>query len=122
MDFHRVLIIGNSLLTEGIAQMLGDSQAVQVIGVAATADEALVTIAEQDVDALIVMGTNDQTTVRYCQIMAQYPGLPLIRADISQNKVQVFTSQSVDAKPGALIEAICSLPQRDEGWPIDTLN
>lgn len=114
MDFHRVLIIGNSLLTEGIAQMLGDSQAVQVIGVAATADEALATIAEQDVDALIVMGTNDQTTVRYCQIMAQYPDLPLIRADISQNKVQVYTSQCVDAKPDALIEAISLLPKRSE--------
>ena len=114
MSYHRVLIIGNSLLAEGMAQMLGDSPSVRVIGVAPTADEALVLLAEHEIDALIVMGTDDQTTVRYCQIMAQYPELPLIRADISQDKVQVFTSQSVDAKPGALIDAISLLPKHNE--------
>jgi DNA-binding NarL/FixJ family response regulator len=122
MKNHRVLILGNSLLAEGIAELLGDSQAVQVIGTAAKVDEVLALLAEYDVDALIVMGTDDQATARYGQIMAQYPDLPLIRADISQNKVRVFTSQSIDANPGALIEAISSLPKRNEGWSIDTLN
>jgi DNA-binding NarL/FixJ family response regulator len=112
MDHRRIFILGSSLLTSGLARLLGTTPGIEVVGNARTADEALPLMNDQLIDALVVMGTDDQTTVRFCPILAAYPDLPIIRADISQNAMQLITSRNIEADPDALLAAIAALPKR----------
>lgn len=112
MDHRKIFILGNSLLTAGLARLLGKTPGIEVVGDAATAEEALPLVQGQLIDALVVMGTDDQTTVSFCPILAVYPDLPVIRADISQNAIQLITSQNIEADPDALLATIAALPKR----------
>jgi len=112
MDRRSIFVLGSSLLTAGLTRLLGKAPDVDVVGNAATAEEALPLMNGQLIDALVVMGTNDQTTERFCQILAAYPDLPVIRADISQNAIQLITSQNIEADPEALLSTIAALPKR----------
>ena len=112
MDHRRIFILGSSLLTAGLARLLGKAPDIEVVGSAATADEALPLMNGQLIDALVVMGTDNQTTVRFCSILAAYPDLPVIRADVSQNDIQLITSRSIEAAPDALLATIAALPKR----------
>lgn len=112
MDHRKIFILGNSLLTAGLVHLLGNKPEIEVVGNATTAEEALPLMNGQLIDALVVMGTNDQTTVRFCPILAAYPDLPVIRADISQNAVQLITSQNIEADPESLLATIAGLPKR----------
>ena len=112
MDRRRIFILGSSLLTAGIARLLGKAPEIEVIGNASSAEEALPLMNGQLIDALVVMGTDNQTTVRFCSILAAYPDLPVIRADVSQNAVQLITSQNIEADPDALLATIAALPKR----------
>ena len=112
MDRRRIFILGSSLLTAGLTRLLGKVPDIEVVGSAATAEEALPLMDGHLVDALVVMGTDDQTTVRFCPILAAYPGLPVVRADISQNVLQLITSQNIEADPDSLLATIAALPKR----------
>jgi DNA-binding NarL/FixJ family response regulator len=112
MNEHRIFVLGNSLLSTSIAGILDQSTAIEIVGSAATAEEALGKMDGAQLDALIVTGTDDKTTVRFCSILARYPDLPIIRADISQNAVQLITSQHIEADPDHLLAAIAALPRR----------
>ena len=114
MDKRRVFLLGNSLLTNGIARILQGDPRIAVLGSAATADEALTAMANLCIDAIIVMGTDDQTTLRMYPVLAQYPGVPVLLADISQNQVQLITSQNITAKPGDLLAVLADLPKRSQ--------
>jgi len=112
MDHRRVFILGSSLLIAGLARLLGRSSEIEVVGSAMTAEEALPLMNGQPIDALIVMGIDDQTTVRFCSILAAFPDLPIIRADISQNAIQLITSQDIQADPESLLATLIALPRR----------
>ena len=112
MDHRRIFILGSSLLTAGLARLLGKTPEIEVVGNATTADEALPLMNGQLIDALVVMGTDDQTTVRFCPILAAYPDLPVIRADISQKTMQLITSQTIQADTESLLATLIALPRR----------
>ena len=112
MDRRKIFILGSSLLTDGLDRLQGEAPDIEVVGNAATTAEALPLMNGKLIDVLVVMGTNSQTTVRFCPILAAYPDLPVIRADISQNKMQLVTSQDIEADPDALLAVIASLPKR----------
>jgi DNA-binding NarL/FixJ family response regulator len=112
MDHRRIFILGSSLLTAGLGRLLGKTPGIEVVGNASSADEALPLMNGQVIDALLVMGTDDQTTMRICPILAKYPDLPVIRADISQNVIQLITSQNIEADPESLLATIAGLPKR----------
>jgi DNA-binding NarL/FixJ family response regulator len=112
MDVRKVFLLGNSLLTEGMAHILEGDPQIEILGSASTVEEAQEALANQRVDAIIVMGTDDQTTIRVCPILAQHSDVPILRADISQNQIQLITSQNIEAKPSKLLELITNIPVR----------
>ncbi len=112
MDKRRVFLIGNSLLTNGIGRILEDDPRITVLGSAATVDEALPVMADLYIEAIIIMGTDDQTMMRICPVLAQHPGVPILLAEISQNQVQLITCQNIEAKPGELLAVLAALPSR----------
>lgn len=112
MEERRIFLLGNSLLTSSIAGILEADPRFVVLGSAATPEEALPLMNGHCIDAIIVLGTDDQTTFRMCPVLAQYPGLPILRVDISKNQVQLITSQNLAAKPTEFMAALSTLPRR----------
>jgi DNA-binding NarL/FixJ family response regulator len=100
------------LLTNGIVRMLEEDPRFMVLGCASSVDEALVIMNKQVADAIIVLGTDDQTTLRVCPVLAKYPDVPVLRVDISKDHVELVTSKRIEATPGELLEAVATLPSR----------
>lgn len=109
---RSVFLLGNSLLTNGILRLLEESSLFRVLGCVETVEEALAEIGDQLIDALIVVGTGKETTMRVCPVIAQYPDVPILRADISQNHIQLVTSQNIEANPDNLLSVLAALPRR----------
>ena len=112
LNIRRVFILGSSLLTDIIMRILDEDQRIMVLGCATTVDEALMALRGHVIDAFIVMGINNQATMRVCPVLAQYPDVPILRADISQNQMQLVTSQNIQADPENLLAALATLPRR----------
>ena len=112
MNRRRLFILGNSLLSNTLMTLLSQNQTLAVLGCAATPAEALAMLKGQEVDALIVLGTDTHTTSRFCSVLSDYPELPVIRIDISQDHMQLITTQNLKAEPEALVALLSTLPRR----------
>ncbi len=109
---RRVFIVGDSLFAEGIAQMLASSGAVEVINAAPTLEAALPLLEAEPPDAVIVAGIGEATIAIFGPILAAYPDLPIIHADLGADNVRVITSQRVGTRSSDLLAAIAALPKR----------
>lgn len=107
---RRVLIVGDSLFAEALAHVLASDGAVEVVGHAPTSEAALSLLAARQVDAVIVAGVGEGEA--WAQLVTVQLDLPLIRADLNADSVQVVTSQRIVARSAELIEAIRKLPAR----------
>jgi chemotaxis response regulator CheB len=117
MELRNVFVIGDSLFAETLVQILGDSQAVKVIGTAPTPKDALPALKNQSPDAVVVAVAGDDVGVIFAPIMVAYPNLPIIHGDLSTNTMQVITNQSIDARRSNLLAAIAALPKWEP--PVD---
>ena len=113
LNNRRVFILGSSLLTNGIVRMLEEDPRFMVLGCVTTVDEALAAMATCEVDAIVVMGTDHQSAIHAYPVLARYPDVPFLHADISQDHVQLVTSQKIKATPSELLAAIANLPRRN---------
>ena len=115
MDGRRVFIVGDSLLAEGLAQMLASYAGVgevEVIGSAPTLEAALPLLKVKRPDVVIVAGTDEAATAIFGPLLTTHSDLPIIRADLSAHTVQVITSHRVEARTSDLLAAIVALPKR----------
>lgn len=112
MQARRIFIIGDSLFAETLAGMLRHAGDVTVVGAAAKPEAAFPLIPGTCPDAVIVAGIGEDPTQDLGQLLAAFPDLPVIRADLNADSVQVITSQRVSARPSDLLAAIAALPTR----------
>ena len=112
MQARRIFIIGDSLFAETLAGMLGHAGDVTVVGAVPTPEAAYPLIPGACPDAVIVAGIGDEPTHDMGHLLAAFPDLPVIRADLNADSVQVITSQRVSARPSDLLAAIAALPSR----------
>lgn len=112
MDACRVFIVGDSLFAETLNQMLVNSGTVVVTGSAPTPEEALPLIQREAPDVVIVVDTGETSHTTFGPFLATLPELPIIRADLSHDDVQVITSRSVGARRSDLLAVLKSLPRR----------
>jgi hypothetical protein len=117
MDQHRVLILGNSLSAEALTQILQVSHQLGAAKRVSTIEMALEVLASQEIDALLMIGTADETSHWYLSALNRYPDLPILRSDLSTPKIQVITSRCIEARLEQLLEAIAALPRRDRLAP-----
>ena len=111
-DTCQVFIVGDSLFAETLSQMLVSSGTVVIIGAASSPEEALPLLATARPDVVIVADTGETDRPTFDRLLATHPDLPIIRADLSQDYVQVITSQRVGARRSDLLAAIAALPKR----------
>ncbi len=112
MDEYRAIIVGNSLFGETLNQMLADTGKVVIIGTSSTLEEAMSIIEDLYPDVVIAAYSSETSQEYLSPFLAKYPDLPIIRADLNQNYLQVITSQRVGARGSDLMTAIESLPKR----------
>ena len=112
MQPHRVFIVGSSLFAETMAQILGDSGTVTVIGTAPTPEAALPTFETEYPDVVIVAGSAETSQSTLGLLLTTYPDLPVIFADPNAEHMHVVTSQRVGTRPSDLMAALTKLPKR----------
>jgi hypothetical protein len=112
---HRAFIMGWSLFAETVERALtsqADPQTVIVVGRCSTLEEALRQIPLANPDVVIVAGMDQPASAVFGPLLACFPDLPILNADLNTNYVQVITSRSVHADRVDLLNAIVSLPKR----------
>lgn len=112
MEARKVFLIGDSLFAETLTNTLAASVAVQLAGSAPTPEAALPLLKTCTPDAVIVAEVNEPSSSAFGQLLAVFPDLPIIRADLSASDVRVITSQRVGARSSDLLAAITALPKR----------
>jgi chemotaxis response regulator CheB len=112
MKTRRLFIIGNSLFAETLTQMLSREASVRIIGSAPSPNAALPMLSACQTDAVVVAGENEMSTAAFGQLLATYPDLPVICADLSRDVVQVITSHRIGTRASDLLAAVAELPKR----------
>jgi len=113
---HRVFVVGDTLFAETVAQLLGHSRAVAVVGVAADVNAALAQLAaglpNATPDVVIVLTSGANRELDPCPLLIAYPDLPILRADLNANDLRLIRSERLEARTADLIAAIQALPIR----------
>lgn len=109
---RRVLIVGDSLFAEAMAQLLGHSDAVVVVGTAATVEDALANLPQCLPDVVIVFSSGERERLDCCSLITAYPDLPILRADLNAADLRIISSRRVGTRTVDLLAAIQSLPTR----------
>jgi DNA-binding NarL/FixJ family response regulator len=109
---HRVFVVGDSLFAESVAELLGHSPALVVVGVAATVAAALAHLDDSQPDLVIVLSSGTGSGTDHGPLLSRYPDLPILRADLNVNDLRIFRSQRVEARLADLMAAIQALPTR----------
>ncbi len=112
MEQRAVIIVGDSVFATALSQMLAQSDGVQVIGCAPTPQAAAALITAHQPDAVIVAETDRAGAVDYGQLLKDDLDLPIIRANLNLDSVQVITSHRIGTRPADLLTALAELPKR----------
>lgn len=110
---RRVLIVGDTLFADALTRILGNHAEVELVGVAPTAKAAQAFITSHPLDALIIAGVGETAPAAFGEFLSQYPDLPILRADLHTNDVQIITSHRVSARSPDLLAALAALPRRN---------
>lgn len=109
---HRVFVVGDSLFAESVADLLGHSPAVMVVGVAATTQAALAQLSVCLPDIILILSSDEHAEVDLGPLLSRHPDLPILRADLNVNDLRLIRSQRVEARMADLLAAIQALPTR----------
>ena len=112
MERRTVVIVGDSLFAEALSQMLARSDQVSVIGCVPTATAAASLIAADRPDAVIVAEADRLGAADCRPLLENNLDLPIIRANLNADSVQIITSQRIGTRPADLLTALAELPKR----------
>jgi len=112
MKRRRVVLVGDSIFTETLGSLLERSGAVKVMALVASPREAIGLVRGSRLDAVIVASADPAEMEGFGELVAALPGLPVIRANLTEDLIQVVTSQQVEAHLPDLVAAIRALPRR----------
>lgn len=110
MDRRKILVVGNSLFAETLAQMLAHLPEFLVVGSVATLQETQLRIQTDAPDVIISAAHDRLDSAELGRLLVTYPQLPIIRTDLTTNTVQIITSRQVSASRIDLLEALAGLP------------
>lgn len=113
MVARSVLVIGDSLFADALKQTLADNS-VAIVGCVATLAAALPLLRATCPDAVIIAhaGADSAPPTVLGQILAAYPDLPIIYANLNTNVVRVVASHQLGPRSADLLAAIAAIPKR----------
>ena len=104
----RVFLIGDSLFTETLAQMLAEAESVQVVGTAVSTVLDKTAVIQTTPHVIIIADSGQQQEIS-TTLLTHFPGTPIINADLNRDYVQVITSRRVGTRRADLLTAIRAL-------------
>ncbi len=110
---RRIFLIGDSLFTETLGQMLTDAENIEVVGTAVSLSIAITIIAKASPDIIIVANASEISQTNLQPLLSTFPTIPIIHADLNQDFVQIITSRRVNARRTDLLAAIQELSTGD---------
>ncbi len=110
-----LLLCAESLLAEGLENILGPLKGVKLVGPWAPEAAALERLTQDEPgDAfdliLIADSRGESEAALVSQIMEQHPDLPVARVGLHDNAIRLYTSRALPARRADLIELIRGLP------------
>jgi len=113
METRRILIAGDTLFTETLAQLLANDPSVELVGVAPDLETARQILDAHCPDALIYTGQPGEMETPLARLLSSYPDLPVLCTDLSANAIQVIVSRRISVhSSNDLMDAITALPKR----------
>ncbi len=112
-----LLLCAESLLAEGLKNILGPLKSVELIGPwvpeAATLERLTQDEPGEAFDLILIADSRGESEAALVgQIMEQHPDLPVARVGLDDNAIRLYTSRALPARRANLIELIRSLPVR----------
>jgi len=118
MPNHRVLLIGSQhLFSESMERILRDADDVELIGPWDMGEDVCARIRDVQPHVVVIadVDVRGEESARFTTaIIEQYPGLPIIRANLSENVVRVFSTHLLPARGADLLETIRNMPAASE--------
>ncbi len=109
---YNIFIIGEKLFAETLIRMLVESGQVVIIGTAPTVSDALSCLGKEPPDAVIIVGVEKPGLAALDLLLEACPSTPILSTNLSDDSVQVYTHQRLNARFSTLLEAITQLPLR----------
>ncbi len=103
----EVFIIGDSLFTETLVRMLTDAPEIKIVGTAPSLAQALMAVPEC-IPHMIILAAGSPSQDTFGSILAAYPELAIICADLTLDYLQVITSRRIAASRRDLLATIQS--------------
>lgn len=110
---RRILLIGDSLFTDSLVQLLADVENIELIGTAVSPTFAITAVAKAVPHIIIIANASENTETNLQPLLAMFPAILIIHADLNQDYVQIITSRRVSARRTDLLAAIQELSIRD---------
>lgn len=107
---HTIFIVGDSLFAEAMAQLLGHTSTVEVVGIAADIEDALARLPLRMPDAVLVLNSSEENRLDLCPLLTAYPDIAILRADLNAVDLRLISSRRLGTSPADLLAAIQSLP------------
>lgn len=114
MTHLNVVLVGHDLLLEGTAGWLDQRPDISVLAKARSLDEALATVQDHPISALIALESAEQKLEWLHFVQDRCPDLPLIRCNVAENTIRVLRPLNFTADPGGLLAALQSLSQEKD--------
>jgi DNA-binding NarL/FixJ family response regulator len=119
MDQSKVFIVGNSLYSAGIERILTNSATVEIIGRCSTLPAALPLLKTVNPDVIIVANLFEKETINAVgALVTLYSHIPILRMDLSTDKLQVITSRRLSASSSELVATIAALSKNLVGGTV----
>lgn len=107
MSQQHVLLYGHpGLLVQGIQDILERQDEIVVHGPYPPRLDAAVHIEARVLDAIIVASQDAAHSALVAHILQAYPDLPIICADLEENKIRIYRSEQTTATSTNLLNAI----------------
>lgn len=108
----RIYLIGDSLFTDTLAQMLASEAWIQIMGTAVSPQQAVSRVTAAVPHLMIVVHGSSGPHESLDLLLENYPDVPVICADLNQDYVRIITSRRISARRTELLAAIQELLRR----------
>lgn len=108
----RVFLMGDTLFTEAIAQILANAPDIKLVGVAVLPKINQRHIVQLQPDVILVAGTYPPSDTILGQLLSFFPDIPILNTNLQLDYVQLITTQQISPKRTDLLAALHDLSRK----------
>ena len=113
MEVRRVLIVGDMLFAEMLAQLMAQNAAIEVIGAAPDLASVKPFLTQDCPDAVVYARKPNEDDLAFSRFITENPDLPVLCTELGTNAIQVVISHNIKVRSSSdLIAAIQTLQKR----------